>query len=100
MSSMQGLISPYLTLKHQSGLQQTISYDIYLDVSGKTGLPLGLKARKLVSGGFANNKGSDQPRHPRSLITCDQRLYYSLNRKYQMYTCYEQNDGFLASLCS
>ena len=30
---------------------------------------MGLDARKPVFGGFANNKGADQPAHPRSLIS-------------------------------
>ena len=30
---------------------------------------MGLDAKKPVLGGFANNKGADQPAHPRSLIS-------------------------------
>ena len=41
---------------------------------------------------FANNKGADQPAHPRRLI--------SATGKYHILTCYERNVTILASLCS
>ena len=44
--------------------------------------------------GFANNKGADQP------AQSDQRLCYSLLKKYHIYTCYKRIFTYLASLCS
>ena len=42
-----------------------------------------------------------QRRRPACASTqSDQRLCYSLIGKYHIYTCYEQNFSFLASLCS
>ena len=43
---------------------------------------------------YANNKGADQPAHPRSLIW--QRFCCSLLRHYNIYTCYIQNFNSVA----
>ena len=45
---------------------------------------------------FLNNKGADQPVHPKSA----QHLCYSLIGKYHISTCSKRNFHFLASLCS
>ena len=48
---------------------------------------------------FVNNNGADQPAHPRSLIS--PFVIHLLERvKYHIYSCYERNFNFLASLCS
>ena len=57
----------------------------------------GPQREKTFLQGLVNNKGADQ--------TCastqsDQRLCYSLLRKYHIFTCYEGSFNFLASLCS
>ena len=47
-----------------------------------------------LSFGFANNKGADQPAHPRSLIS----TFVIHLLESTIYTCYLQNFNFLGSL--
>ena len=47
--------------------------------------------------GFANNKGTDQPAHPRRLISAFVIRFFG---KFVILTCYKRNFNFLASLCS
>ena len=53
--------------------------------------------RENLSLWFANNKGADQPAHPRSLISA---FVVRLIGKDHIYTCYKQIFKILASLCS
>ena len=47
---------------------------------------------------YANNKGADQPAHPRSLISTF--VVRCLDSMIYMYTCYIQRFKILASFCS
>ena len=57
----------------------------------------GPRREKTCLRGYANNKGADQPAHPRSLISA---FFYLLFGKYHIKACYKLNFNFLASLCS
>ena len=46
---------------------------------------------------FANNKGTDQPAHPRRLISAFVIRFFG---KFVILTCYKRNFNFLASFCS
>ena len=57
---------------------------------------MGLDARKPVFGGLRKNTGTNQPAHPRSLISAFVIPFF---RKYYMKTCCRWSFNFLASLC-
>ena len=69
-----------------------LSYDVIVIQYCICVIYMGLNARKPAFGGVHTTKAQTS--------LSDQRLCYSLIGKYHIYTYYEQNFIFLASLCS
>ena len=69
-------------------------------ITGKQSDQIGPRREKTCLREFANNKGADQPAHPRSLISGS---VIRLLKSFIFETCYEhdeRNFRFLDSLCS